>query len=359
MKDYKLAVFTGRFQPIHNSHLITIRQGLELADRVLIIIGSSHAASNTKNPFSYEQRIEIIKLSLTSEENAKISFEPVRDYFYNELNWVTEVQNAVSKHSEKHDPIALIGHYKDSSSYYLNLFPQWDFHAVQGAEIMNSTDIRKQLFDPQDLTADNSWGDKKLSGGFKGSFVLGFDSIMAHDAVNWLLENFIGTEKHFSLIREYQFIKAYKKLWESAPFPPTFVTTDAVVVKSGHILLIRRKFEPGKGLYALPGGFIKQTETIEASCLRELREETRIDIHKNILYSSIKEMKVFDHPNRSSRGRTVSHGYLIDLGKGELPEVKASDDASGAMWVSLYDLGKLENQFFEDHLAIIQYFISR
>lgn len=359
MKDYKLALFIGRFQPAHNSHILAIKQALQISDKVLIIIGSSHAASNIKNPFTYQQRVDFIRLSLEPDENYRVHFSPVRDYFYNELNWVTEIQNAVSHHCERNDPVILLGHYKDSSSYYLNLFPQWDFQPIQNVEVLNSTNIRKQLFDPEDLEITNTWRNKGQGPGFRGSFDKGLADIMAPDALGWLKSNFIDTEKHYELIREYQFIKNYKKQWEGSPFPPTFVTADAVVVKSGHILLVRRKFEPGKGLYALPGGFIKQSESIESAAVRELKEETRIDVHKNILYSSIKETRTFDHPNRSLRGRTITTAFHIDLGKGELPEVKASDDASGAIWVALSDFYKLEDQMFDDHFHIISYFVSR
>jgi bifunctional NMN adenylyltransferase/nudix hydrolase len=52
---------------------------------------------------------------------------------------------------------------------------------------------------------------------------------------------------------EAEFIAGYRKAW-SAPYPVTFVTVDAVVVHSGHLLLVRRRSEPGRGLWALPGG---------------------------------------------------------------------------------------------------------
>jgi bifunctional NMN adenylyltransferase/nudix hydrolase len=357
--DYQLAVFVGRLQPCHISHLEAIRQGLAIADKLLIIIGSSNAAPNIKNPFSYDQRKAMILAALDESEQKRVTFEGVRDYYYNENNWVTEVQNAVAQHSKPMDQIVMLKHYKDSSSYYLNLFPQWDAHLIQNTKVMNATDIRKSLFDPDNLKEVTEWRDKGIdNSAYKGNF-LDRTKKMPLNIEHWLMHNFIGTEAHYALIKEYQFIKAYKALWANSPFPPTFVTADAVVIKSGHILLIRRKFEPGKGLYALPGGFIKQTESIEQAAIRELKEETRIDIPKPILHTCIKDMKVFDHPERSLRGRTVTHAYLINLGQGELPAIKASDDALGAQWVPILSLGKLESEFFEDHFSMIHYFVSR
>ena len=63
------------------------------------------------------------------------------------------------------------------------------------------------------------------------------------------------------------------------PFPPTpALATDSVVFDAqGRVLLIRRKYPPSQGGYALPGGFVDMGETVEAACRRELMEETGIE----------------------------------------------------------------------------------
>ena len=63
------------------------------------------------------------------------------------------------------------------------------------------------------------------------------------------------------LVEEQAYIKRYKDIWADAPYAPTFVTTDAVVIQSGHVLLVKRRTAPGKGLWALPGGFLKEVST--------------------------------------------------------------------------------------------------
>jgi bifunctional NMN adenylyltransferase/nudix hydrolase len=68
------------------------------------------------------------------------------------------------------------------------------------------------------------------------------------------------------------------------------------------------------------------------------------------------DYKVFDYPKRSLRGRVITHAYLIDLGNGSLPQVKGSDDAEKAIWMPLNEFYSREEEFFEDHFHIINYF---
>ena len=176
---------------------------------------------------------------------------------------------------------------------------------------------------------------------------------------SWIEKNFFNTEDFKNLKEGFDFIKKYKESWAVAPYPPVFVTVDAVVTKSGHVLVVKRKINPGIGLYALPGGYVKADELIETAALRELREETRIKIHPEELKKRIVDKEVFDYPNRSLRGRTITHAFHIDLGVGELPDISHSggDDAGSAQWMSLSDVILNEDKFFEDHVSIINRFV--
>jgi ADP-ribose pyrophosphatase YjhB (NUDIX family) len=107
---------------------------------------------------------------------------------------------------------------------------------------------------------------------------------------------------HFApLAEEFDFLGRERARWEAAPYPPVFVTTDAVLVHSGHLLLVRRGHHPGKDLWALPGGFVDQEETIYESCLRELREETGLEIPAPALRAALERQRVFNAPHRSQR----------------------------------------------------------
>ena len=161
------------------------------------------------------------------------------------------------------------------------------------------------------------------------------------------------------LVAEQRFIDQYRAAWADAPYAPTFVTTDAVVVHSGHVLLVRRRAEPGKGLWALPGGFVRQHETLLDGCLRELREETRLKLPLPVLKGSLQGREVFDHPDRSLRGRTITHAFHFVFPSGELPPVRGGDDADKARWVPVSEALEMGEQLFEDHLSILEYFLAR
>jgi len=334
--DYKFCVFIGRFQPLHNSHLEVIKQGLAEAEQLILVVGSARAARNIKNPFTFEERKEMISACLTDEEKARVHFVPIRDYYYSDNTWVTQIQSAVNQITHGEQSVGLIGSYKDSSSYYIKLFPQWDFIPARTTKGLNATDVRKHLFSSSEVWVDDVPG----------------------PIAKWLNTYRLG-DSFKQLAEEYSFIESYKAKWANVPFPVTFNTVDAVLIQSGHVLVVRRKFNPGKGLIALPGGFIKQTETLEDAAIRELREETGIKVPSGTLKSNIVDSKVFDHPGRSLRGRTITHAFCVSLGHGELPEVRASDDADQAFWLPLMDIGRLEDQFYEDHASIIQHFITR
>jgi bifunctional NMN adenylyltransferase/nudix hydrolase len=161
-----------------------------------------------------------------------------------------------------------------------------------------------------------------------------------------------------SLVEEWRMLRRYRESWSQAPYPPVFVTVDAVVRCAGHILLVRRGQAPGKGLRAVPGGFVEQRETLYQSAVRELREETGFGLLEMSLRQALKAVVVFDHPDRSQRGRTITHAHFFDLGDIELPEVHAGDDAAEVEWVATADLSSLEDCFLDDHFHMLDHFLG-
>lgn len=350
-KEYKYGIFIGRFQPFHNSHLEIVKQGLEIAEKLIIVVGSCNGSRTIKNPFTFEERKEMILKSVPETRYGQISIVPIRDYYYNDNAWFAEVQSAVAMAMDNEGSTCLLGTYKDASSWYLNSFPQWDFIPFRPT-YHDGEKIREMYFNKPELRGDF---EDKASTDVIIQDIEGF----VPSSVYTTLKTFSTTPDYMNLIKEFLHIQQYKESWSKAPFPPTFVTTDAVVIQSGHVLVVRRKFNPGKGLFALPGGFVKPTEKIRDAALRELKEETGIKVDKLILDSRIVYEQVFDNPGRSLRGRTITHAFCIKLKDGELPQVKGNDDASTALWMPLMDVAKNEDKFFEDHAHIIYHFISK
>ncbi|HSD17904.1 MAG TPA: bifunctional nicotinamide-nucleotide adenylyltransferase/Nudix hydroxylase [Thermomonas sp.] len=342
-------VFIGRFEPFHNGHAAVARLALGRAKKLIFLVGSAGTPRTIKNPWTVAERAVMIQSAL-AEAADRLIIRPLRDSLYNESQWIANVQRTVAE-AIKADGggadarIGLIGQDKDASSYYLREFPQWDLVDVRHTEALSATELRRYLFEANQLESH-------------GGRMLIRANVPA--PVFEMLEAFRKSSPAFAqLVTEYHFIEKYKAAWEDAPYAPTFVTTDAVVVHSGHVLLVRRRAEPGKGLWALPGGFVGQDESLLDACLRELREETRLKLPVPVLKGSIKGSHVFDHPDRSQRGRTITHAFHFDFPSGELPDVRGSDDADKARWIPVSEALEMSTQLFEDHLHILEFFLGR
>ncbi|UTS52106.1 nicotinamide-nucleotide adenylyltransferase, NadM family / ADP-ribose pyrophosphatase [Synechococcus phage BUCT-ZZ01] len=348
-KKYKLAVVIGRFQIFHKGHKYLIDEALKIADEVLVLIGSSHAARNIKNPFTFDERVQMICDNFDGTEWLRMITAPITDNFYDDDAWALQVANQIEdcaknqyEYTVQNNDITIVGHKKDKSSYYLNMFPQYDYIEVEKEFYVNATDIREMMYKGQFETVT------EMADALRGR-VPGKTAMWLR---KWITDNY--QTEYIRLINEYMFIEHYKRMWERTPYPVIFQTVDAVVVRSNHVLMIKRRAAPGEGLWALPGGFLNYREKTLDAAIRELKEETKLDIPDKILYSHVKNQKRFDHPDRSLRGRTITEAFFIQLPDGKLDKVKGSDDAIKAKWIHLNDLKSEE--IYEDHYSIIRYF---
>ena len=329
------AVFIGRFQPFHNGHRDVIACGLRVAQTVIVLVGSATGARRPRNPWSFDERVEMITESFPKD--GRVICVPLRDYTYRDDHWIEAVQSAVSgiAHPRVARPkIALIGHSKDESGYYLNRFPQWDSIDVEGSGQIHSTDIRQAFFERGEL------GD-----GVPGSTAT-------------VLARYYSSPEGERMRAEWQFIKNYKESHDNGEYHRNNVTADAVVVQAGHVLMVRRGAHPGKGMLALPGGHVGRKEHPTDAALRELREETRLKVPESVLRGSIVNKRWFDDPYRSDLCRTYTKAIFIRLENegSKLARVRGGDDAAAAMWVPLSELR--ESECFDDHFHIIGAFIG-
>ena len=353
-KDFDFLVFIGRFQPYHNGHHAVVTEALRRASSLVLLLGSSHRPRCTRNPWTFAERERMVRSCLSEADNRRVLVLPVMDATYNDDVWISTVQKCVAgavaaHHTQPHrEPrVGLIGHSKDQSSYYLRLFPQWGSIDVPDTSATSGTELREAVF-----TSDaGEWEDSRVS-------VAANASALVPAPVLAQLSAFVRTAEFKHLRGEFEFVRSYRARWADAPYEPTFVTVDSIVVQSGHVLLVERSARPGKGQWALPGGFLDHDETLRAGALRELKEETRIKVPLPVLAGSIKAEGVFDDPNRSVRGRTITHAFFIHLPPDvELPKVKGADDAGSAFWVPLAELDP--ERMFEDHYFIIQRMVGQ
>ncbi len=137
--------------------------------------------------------------------------------------------------------------------------------------------------------------------------------------------------------------------YDATAFPPVAVTVDLVVLtlRGGdlHVLLVERGEEPFGGALALPGGFVRPDETLDAAALRELGEETGL----RDVPGHLEQLRTYGDPGRDPRMRVVSVAYLALAP--DLPEPAAGTDAADARWVPLARASAAELAF--DHRAIL------
>lgn len=333
-KPYGTIIFVGRFQPFHSAHLEIIKRCTALTNQLVVIVGSANQPRTYKNPFTFAERERMIK-DATQGLNLRVYVEPNVDTIYNDTDWATRVQGIHSKYQCLGTKTAIIGYKKDESSFYLSMFPQWEFIDVEEIEPLSAVNIRDLYFTRT----------------YNSNFIKNVVPETTYD----FLQEFRRTMEFEQIVREREFVANYKKQFASLPYALTFVTTDAVVVQSGHVLMIKRRSEPGKGLWALPGGYLNAgtDKSLADAMIRELREETGIKVPEPVLRGSIVQSKVFDAIDRDPRGRVITHAYHISLAEtGSLPKVKGMDDAEKAKWIALSEVSS-EN-CYSDHFDIIK-----
>ena len=135
-------------------------------------------------------------------------------------------------------------------------------------------------------------------------------------------------------------------------YPRPAVTADAIVITkepTPKVLLIERADEPFKGHWAFPGGFMNMDETTEACAIRELKEETGLEL------DNPKQIGTYSEIDRDPRGRTISVVYLFEIESER--KVTGQDDAAKARWWDIKNLPKLafdHKRILENALAYIK-----
>lgn len=346
--EYDYLNFILRGQGLHIGHTKVIETALSKAKRVILHIGSANLPRTFRNPFTSDERATMIQNVFQDD---RISCVNLNDTPYNNAAWIRNVQANVESVAwnyragpKEKEKIGLIGHAKDHTSFYLKLFPQWGKGINVPQEVIyNATDIRKAYFTNNPIISSH---------------------VMPKAAEEFLIK-FLETPHFKYIVEEWNYIKTSRAQWKDVPYPVIFQTADNIVTQSGHVLVIERKSAPGKGLYALPGGFVnaKTDMTVFDAAIRELVEETKIKIPKPVLIGSLvgKDKEDvrntqgvrYDDINRSERGRIITNVFRYTLtDQMDLPRVRGADDAKRAFWMPFNMIKACE--FFEDHAFILE-----
>lgn len=361
---YDFGVFIGRFQIFHNAHRDCLIAASQHVSKLLVFLGSANDAPrpDTK-PFTAAERIQMISTSLPDDILAKVHFIPVED-FRNDNAWVEEVTQLTHAAIKKlggnsNSTIALCGHAKDHTSYYLTRFPEWHTVDIKSMGDLSATPLRRKYFSSNRAEAIQ-WLEEEA------------EHVVPAGTHRFLFDYF-ESDAYEDQIEEVKTAEAYKASWKNAPYPPILVTVDNLIHHTGSILLIRRRSRPGKGLWALPGGYLEQYDTLYESSIREAREETRLKVPDPVMRGSLVGNFVEDDPYRSMRGRVITHCFVFDI-KPKIPArdpsasvedhqravrealrrpfIRGGDDAEKAKWVKIEDIKR--DQMFEDHYLLIR-----
>lgn len=309
-----VGIFIGRFQPVHAGHVTALAQAASRCATLLILVGSANSCRSIKNPWTFQERKDMIFKKLNAKGVSNIKILPLNDYPYNDPQWMTDVRETVQFNSSDPKP-TLFGHVKDGNDY-LKWFPDWKFQDLEATVHVNATWVRTNMFNARDK------------------------------------------EMPATVMEDWDFYQNEALLFKDYPFPETlnFNCADAVVECAGHIALIKRKQAPGRGTWALPGGFRNRSDrSLKDAAIRELVEETCIKVPEKVLRGSIVKSELFDSNTRSfgiPRNTLAVYFRIATDNDGGLPKLKPADDAVEAKWFPINAVLN-EMSLYDDHKHII------
>lgn len=349
--DY--AVFIGRMRPVHLAHMKIIEEALEKAEKLIILVGSANRPRSFMiSAFDYEEVLAMLTILYRHHiANGRLIVMPLDDFIYDHDGWQMNATQVVDKVIRETmalegrravDPktlrVGLAGFGKDASSYYLNMFPEWESIQVgKQFSLLSATDVRNAYFQRIPQLSDFALDPRVIE----------------------YLRSFMHTDEFAYVVREREAIDANIRQYGRGPFS----ASDAVITWRDHVLLINRNGKVGFGLDAFPGGMLDYGETTLQCALRELNEETRIlslnpGFEKELMRNQI-AYRLFDDPHRDPRGHYMSHAYhfaMPDEFDFSSLGMQPKSDARAVRMVPIADWG--HKKAFLDHYAVLRCFLA-
>lgn len=144
-----LSICIGRFQPVHLGHLDLLQRTLELGDETLVFLGSACQVPSPTNPFTWQERAEMLRRSLTNELLSRTHFLPLQDCF-DTHRWAQQlaqlVQQFISESALDIDSIIHLGAFNEPSVRDNPFLATWKQRPRERLGDFNSTLLRDWLF---------------------------------------------------------------------------------------------------------------------------------------------------------------------------------------------------------------------
>ncbi|MEM8549123.1 MAG: NUDIX domain-containing protein, partial [Pseudomonadota bacterium] len=323
-----LPVLLGRFQPVHEGHRRCVQRALAEASEVLIVIGSVDRPRNVRDPWTFAEREQQWRDLFPTVPPERLLIRRLPDRLHLHEQWLAEWR-ALVRAAAAGRPVRLLGKSMATTPDLFIGLEIADSHDAAPMGAITGSAIRAALW------RDGEWRD-------------GVPAELHHR-----IAAFAECSEGQELRAEDGYLRAFQLAWAAAPYPPTLVTVDTALVHRGQILLVERGQRPGKGHWALPGGFVDHGETLAQATFRELQEETALDASDTDLAECVTARVLFDWPNRSLRGRVITQGTLVRWpDTAAQPGVHGGDDAARAFWIPLDSLSS--ERMFEDHWDMLQ-----
>jgi bifunctional NMN adenylyltransferase/nudix hydrolase len=374
-----LASYIGRFSLFHNGHASVALRGLRKYENVLIIVGSANMPRTIKNPWTAEERAGLIQAWYDEEKRkdpalGNLIVRTSRDYPYSNELWLAQTQKIIAsvkalltQGNVRDTVVHIMGAKRDESGFYLDMFPEPTYKLdlveedQQVSKFLTATWCRE-------IYLGRSFNGTPLD---DKAYDLMMRAFVPQQTLDFLNAFQVRTDTYlntgmtpFDYLTNEHRVTTERRAEINGKYPPVSLTADAVVIQSGHVLLIRRRSAPGKGLWALPGGYVNSKEwTVEAS-FRELLEESSIKASPAAIKGSIVDDHWFEHPDRSNINRVITHAFCYKLpdnkvnGVTTLSKVKGNDDADMAQWFPLAEALAMSDVLFDDHFSILEHFIG-
>lgn len=363
---YDAGLMLGRFQLVTLGHLAGVMAMAEAARIPVVGNGSVNQSRDTRNPWTFDERREMWEAAIPLETLKRVRFFGQED-LGNPLRWASAVEHRMTKelaelgvHADEAS-IALFGHRKDATTFYLDDFPAYILEQLPNVDGINASDLRETYFRMADF---DEWA--ATAGGR-----------VPEGVIDWL-RSFRRDPAFARLAEEASRLDELAVPWAKRPSPDApglpqdviFNDAAAIVTQGNRVLLQRRSLFPGKGYWELPSGRIGlREEPIAAAVRLALGRSTGLDLSETQLRKAHRDTWFRSDPYRTTRGREMlfpSLFHLVPTPRGKtpderrksmaLPRVKASDNIC---FFTFDEVRRMRSEIYADHAIVIDQALER